>query len=117
MLGTRPSLLRELVTSKIDYKQFIENMFNNDKLLVEECIKKDKKYITLLKEMTKDENKNGMNASVAMDITDMPTSDIAEGPVVKGFHVLAYDIQNKIFQFHSKSIYHATKQYLNDINK
>lgn len=45
MIGTRLSNLRELTTSKIDY-QFIENKIIKDKLVVERCIKKDKKYIS-----------------------------------------------------------------------
>lgn len=83
-------------------------------IIFEECLKEDSRYKDLFIEMVKDENKNGIDSIHVMDICKLGTSKIAEGPAVKGFHVLAYDIQNRKFIFHSKSMYHTTKQYLNE---
>ena len=116
-LGTRPSILRQLASSKMDYKEFIKNKINNDISSIHGCVKKDKSYINFLKEMIEDKNLDGMKDIKVMDLLDNSTSDIANGPLVKGFHILSYDIQNKRFQFHSKSMYHATKEYLNEIKK
>jgi hypothetical protein len=49
-----------------------------------------------------------------MDLCKLTTNDIAEGPVVKEFHILSYDIEHQKFQFHSRTMYHATMQYMNE---
>jgi hypothetical protein len=81
---------------------------------VEGCIKEDQRYIRLFKEMIDNET-DGISATKAMDLCDLSVQKIAEGPAVKEFHVLSYDIQNRRFQFHSRTMYHATKKYMNEM--
>jgi len=64
--------------------------------------------------MMKETNKSGISSIDVMDLCKLTTNDIAEGPAVKEFHVLSFDIQNRRFQFHSQTMYHATKKYLNE---
>lgn len=112
-LGTRPSALRNIASSKMNPKEFIECQVTENFTSIKRCLTEDTRYKALLVEMVKDENKKGMSDVDVMDLCKLSTNKIAEGPAVKDFHVLSYDIQNRRFQFHSSSMYHATKQYLN----
>jgi hypothetical protein len=60
----------------------------------------------------KKENEDGIDS---LNI-DKATKIIAEGPTVKGYHVLAYDIEKGKFKFHSNSMREATRRFI-EINK
>jgi hypothetical protein len=113
MIGTRPVDLRNIASSKMNPKEFIESQITKNVKSVEKCLTRDPRYKDLLQEIIKIENKDGMDESLVMRICKLTTNDIAEGPVGKEFHILAYDIENNQFQFHSRPMYHAIKQYLN----
>jgi hypothetical protein len=53
-----------------------------------------------------------MNEGIAMDIMKLSTEKIADGPAVKGQHVLAYDIEKRRFKFHSNSMREATRRFI-----
>ena len=111
-IGTRPVELRNIASSKLNPKEFIENQILENVKSVENCLIKSQSFRDVFIEMIK--QKNGMDESDVKKLCKLTTNDIAEGPAVKEFHVLSYDIQNRRFQFHSRTMYHATKQYLNE---
>ena len=108
--GTRPSYLRDIAGSKLKPDEFIENQIAVDKENVKDCLEFDQDdfYKNLFKEMLKDENKDGINRLYI----DKATEIIAEGPAVKGKHVLAYDIEKRRFKFHSNSMREATRRFI-----
>jgi len=113
MIGTRPSFLRDIASSKMSPKEVIENQISDDMKSIEDCLK-NQEYQKVFVEMIKDENKNGMDESDVKKLCGLKRREIAEGPAVKELHVLSYDIQKRRFQFHSRTMYHATKRYLNE---
>jgi hypothetical protein len=62
--------------------------------------------------MLKEEYENGINVIDVLNILDTYTEMIAEGPSVKGYHILAYDIEKRIFKFHSNSMREATRRFI-----
>jgi ABC-type oligopeptide transport system ATPase subunit len=110
-IGTRPVDLRNIASSEMNPKEFIENQISENEKSVENCLIKSQSFRDVFIAMIKE--KNGMDESSVKKLCNLTTTDIAEGPAVKEFHVFSYDIQNKKFQFHSRAMYHATKQYLN----
>ena len=113
-IGTRPVDLRNIASSKMNAEEFIKNQITENVASIKRCFTEDIRYKELLAQMIKEENKHGMPDVDVMDFCKLTTNKIAEGPAVKDFHVLSYDIQNRRFQFHSRTMYHATKQYLRE---
>lgn len=72
-------------------------------------------------EMIKDENTDGVSTWNALNLCGLTcgltTRRIVEGPAVRDLHVLTYDDQHSRFRFDSRSMYHATKKYLNEQKK
>ena len=110
--GTRPSYLRDIAGSKLKPEEFIENQIEEDKDKVKRCVQDDEKTLKLFEGIVKDEYNNGMNEGIAMDIMKLSTEKIADGPAVKGQHVLAYDIEKRRFKFHSNSMREATRRFI-----
>jgi nitrogen regulatory protein PII-like uncharacterized protein len=110
--GTRPSYLRNIAGSKVKPEEFIENQIEEDKDKVKRCVQDDEKTLKLFEGIVKDEYNNGMNEGIAMDIMKLSTEKIADGPAVKGQHVLAYDIEKRRFKFHSNSMREATRRFI-----
>jgi hypothetical protein len=112
--GTRPSSLRDIAGSTLKPEEFIENYIKENEESVKDCLDFDENnfYLNLFKEMLKKENEDGIDT---LNI-DKATKTIAEGPAVKGYHVLAYDIEKRIFKFHSNSMREATRRFI-EINK
>ena len=113
-IGTRPVDLRNIASSKMNPKELIKNQILENVKSVENCLIKSEIFRKVFMEMKKEENSNGMDESDVKKLCNLTTTDIAEGPAVKDFHVLSYDIQNRRFQFQSRTKYHATKQYLRE---
>jgi hypothetical protein len=67
--------------------------------------------------MLKDEWKNGITEKGAMSIMNIPTEEISEGPTVKEYHVLAFDIEKRVFKFHSNSMREATRRFIENNKK
>jgi hypothetical protein len=65
--------------------------------------------------MLKQENMNGVSASVLRNLMKLTVEDIAEGPAVKSNHILAFDIEKGIFKFHSNSMREATRRFIETI--
>jgi hypothetical protein len=116
-IGAKPIDLRNLATSEMKPLEFIEKQIQKDFEKMITCLKKDHSLIKLLKEMLKEEYKNGISVIDALNILDTYTEKIAEGPAVKGYHVLAYDIEKRIFKFHSNSMREATRRFIETNNK
>jgi nitrogen regulatory protein PII-like uncharacterized protein len=110
--GTRPSYLRNIAGSKVKPEEFIENQIEEDKDKVKRCVQDDEKTLKLFEGIVKDEYNNGMNEGIAMDIMKLSTEKIADGPAVKGQHVLAYDVEKRMFKFHSNSMREATRRFI-----
>ena len=110
--GTRPSYLRDIAGSKLKPDEFIEERIEEDKGKVERCLKKESNLLKLFKEIQKDEYQEGMNENIAMNILNTYTEMIAEGPAVKGYHILAYDVEKRRFKFHSNSMREATRRFI-----
>jgi hypothetical protein len=112
--GTRPSSLRDIAGSTLKPEEFIENYIKENEESVKDCLDFDENnfYLNLFKEMLKKENEDGIDT---LNI-DKATKTVAEGPAVKGYHVLAYDIEKRIFKFHSNSMREATRRFI-EINK
>jgi hypothetical protein len=115
-LGTKPVALNDLVNSTLKPDEFIENQIEEDKDKVKRCVQDDEKTLKLFEGIVRDEYNNGMNEGIAMDIMKLSTEKIADGPAVKGQHVLAYDIEKRMFKFHSNSMREATRRFI-EINK
>jgi hypothetical protein len=118
LMGTRPMELRSLATSGIDPKDYVEGLIRTSIVNVEDCLAKGKEYRTVFEEMLKEENNDGMYESDVKKLCyqtrpDIVLKDILEGPAVKEYHILSYDIERNRFQFHSRTMYHATKRFLN----
>jgi hypothetical protein len=113
---TRPSYLRDIAGSTLKPEEFIENQIEEDKDKVKRCVQDDEKTLKLFEGIVRDEYNNGMNEGIAMDIMKLSTEKIADGPAVKGQHVLAYDIEKRMFKFHSNSMREATRRFI-EINK
>jgi hypothetical protein len=110
--GTRPSSLRDIAGSKLKPEEFIENYIKENEDSVKRCVIDDETTTKLFEEMVKDRNMNGMGEGRTMDIMKISTGKIAEGPAVKGYHVLAYDIEKRMFKFHSNSMREATRRFI-----
>jgi hypothetical protein len=108
--GTRPSSLRDIAGSKLKPEEFIENQIEEDKDKVKDCLKADRNDFlkNLFQKLLQTENKNGIKSLHV----DEETKIIAEGPAVKGYHVLAYDIEKRMFKFHSNSMREATRRFI-----
>jgi hypothetical protein len=109
-LGTKPVALNDLVTSTLKPDDFIEMQIQKDEKVVKDCLDfdGDKFYLNLFKEMLKKGNEDGIDT---LNI-DKATSIIADGPAVKGYHVLAYDVEKGKFKFHSNSMREATRRFI-----
>jgi hypothetical protein len=108
--GSRPSYLRNIAGSTLKPEEFIENQIEEDEKSVKDCLDFDENnfYLNLFKEMLKKENEDGIDT---LNI-DKATKIISEGPAVKGYHVLAYDIEKRRFKFHSNSMREATRRFI-----
>jgi hypothetical protein len=116
-IGTKPIDLRHLATSKMKPLEFIEKQIKENKKKLEGCFQDDPKCLNLFKEMIKDEYKDGMEGDITMRIMSLSTEKIAEGSIVKGNHILSYDIERGIFKFHSNSMREATRRFIETNNK
>jgi hypothetical protein len=116
-LGTKPVCLNNLVTSTLKPDDFIEMQIQKDYEKVERCFKHDKNLSKIFQEIQKDEYKDGMDEVTAMNILDTYTEMIAEGPAVKIYHVLAFDIEKGKFKFHSNSMHEATRRFIENNKK
>jgi hypothetical protein len=110
-LGTKPVRLNNLVTSTLKPDDFIEMQIQKDYDKVENCFITDAIYSDVFKEMLNDRN-NGVSASILRNFMKHTVEDIAEGPLVKGNHILAFDIEKGKFKFHSNSMREATRRFI-----
>jgi hypothetical protein len=114
-LGTKPVCLHDLVTSTLKLDDFIEMQIQKDYDKVENCFITDAIYLDVFKEMLNDRN-NGVSASILRNLMKHTVEDIVEGPLVKGNHILAFDIEKRKFKFHSNSMREATRRFIEQKN-
>jgi hypothetical protein len=95
--GTRPSFLRDIAGSTLKPEEFIENYIKENEDSVKDCLKADKNNFLkkLFQKLLQNENKNGIESLHV----DEESKIIAEGPAVKGYHVLAYVIEKEYLNF------------------
>ena len=108
--GTRPSYLRDIAGSKLKPDEFIEQKIKENEDSVKNCLKADRNDFlkNLFQKLLQNENKNGIESLHV----DEETKIIAEGPAIKGYHVLAYDIEKRKIKFHSNSMREATRRFI-----
>lgn len=103
-IGTRPSFLWDVVESGRTVSDFIINAKKIARRASKGCLESGERYIRpLLLAMLN--SRTGILTSIeAMEIAKTTTEKIADGPLVKQYHVLLYDIENGLFKFHSRTM-------------
>jgi len=113
IIGTRPSHLYSVCTTKLSLDEHINNTIEENERLVISCLIQDQNevYKSLLKEMIKHEK---LDLASVVNILKKPIKEIVEGSLVKQNKILSYNIETGKFNFYSKSMKTAVEEYFKE---